>query len=93
MADKKIKVLVVPSDTFGVGLYRSVSPHTQLDRLYGDEFDVEINYNPNWLDHSFFDQYDIVHIHKGLIENMEIFWNFLDYCKEHKITTVMDINH
>ena len=92
MADKKIKVLVVPSDTFGVGLYRSVSPHTQLDRLYGNEFDVEINYNPDWTNHAFFDQYDIVHIHKGLIENMEIFWSFLDYCKEHNITTVMDID-
>lgn len=92
MADKKIKVLVVPSDTFGVGLYRSVSPHTQLDKLYGDEFDVEINYAPNWDDHAFFDKYDIIHIHKGLYQNMEGFWNFLGYCKEHNITTVMDID-
>lgn len=91
MSDK-IKVLVVPSDTFGVGLYRSVSPHTQLDKLYGDEFDVEINYRPNWADHSFFDKYDIVHIHKGLYDKMEIFWAFLDYCKEKNITTIMDID-
>ena len=92
MADKKIKVLVVPSDTFGVGLYRSVSPHTQLDKLYGNEFDVEINYQPNWVDHAFFDKYDIVHIHKGLYGNMEVFWDFLGYCKEKNITTVMDID-
>ena len=92
MADKKIKVLVVPSDTFGVGLYRSVSPHTQLDKLYRDEFDVEINYNPPWTNHEFFDKYDIIHIHKGLYENMEAFWAFLAYCKEHNITTVMDID-
>lgn len=91
MSDK-IKVLVVPSDTFGVGLYRSVSPHTQLDKLYGNEFDIDINYNPNWADHAFFDQYDIVHIHKGLYDKMEIFWSFLDYCKSHNITTVMDID-
>ena len=90
--DKKIKVLVVPSDCFGVGLYRSVSPHTQLDKLYGDEFEVEINYQPNWGDHPFFDKYDIVHIHKGLYNNMEEFWAFLDYCKEKNITTVMDID-
>lgn len=92
MAEKKIKVLVVPSDTFGVGLYRSVSPHTQLDKLYGDEFDVEINYNPPYANHEFFDQYDIIHIHKGLVENMDEFWAFLDYCKAHNITTVMDID-
>lgn len=92
MENKRIKVLVVPSDTFGVGLYRSVSPHTQLDKLFGDEFDVEINYTPNWENLPFFDQYDIIHIHKGLYQNMEAFWKFLDYCKEHKITTIMDID-
>lgn len=92
MAEKRIKVLVVPSDTFGVGLYRSVSPHTHLDKMFGDEFDVEINYNPKWADHEFFDKYDIIHIHKGLYENMDVFWAFLDYCKEKNITTVMDID-
>lgn len=94
MADekKKIKVLVVPSDTFGVGLYRSVSPHTQLDKLYHDDFDVEINYQPQWGNHESFDKYDIIHIHKGVYQNMEQFWEFLDYCKEKKITTVMDID-
>lgn len=92
MSEKKINVLVVPSDTFGVGLYRSVSPHTQLDKMYGDEFEVEINYHPNWEDHGSFDKFDIIHIHKGLYNNMEAFWAFLDYCKEHKITTIMDID-
>lgn len=88
----KINVLVCPSDTYGVGLYRSVSPHTQLDKLYGNEFDVEINYNPDWKNLHFFDKYDIIHIHKGLYRDMESFWKFLDYCKENKITTVMDID-
>lgn len=92
MADKKINVLVVPSDTFGVGLYRSVSPHTQLDKLYGEEFEVEINYTPNWADLDSFKKYDIIHIHKGLYNNMEIFWSFLDFCKENNITTIMDID-
>lgn len=92
MDGKKINVLVVPSDRFGVGLYRSVSPHTQLDKLYKEDFNVEINYQPNWVDLSSFDKYDIIHIHKGLYNNMEIFWRFLDYCKSHNITTVMDID-
>lgn len=92
MSEKKINVLVVPSDTFGVGHYRSVSPHTHLDRLYGDDFNVEIKYNVNWANHSEFDKYDIIHIHKGLYSNMNVFWEFLDYCKEKNITTVMDID-
>jgi hypothetical protein len=61
--DKKINVLVVPSDKFGVGYYRSLNPHTYLDKLYGDEFDVEINYTPPFDNYEFFRKYDILHIH------------------------------
>lgn len=89
---EKIKVLVVPSDKFGVGLYRSLSPHKQLEKLYSDEFTVDINYNPNWSDLHFFDKYDIIHIHKGLYNNMNVFWTALDYFKANNITTIMDID-
>lgn len=89
---KKIRVLVVPSDTHGVGLYRSVSPHVKLNDLYGEDFDVEINYNPNWADFQSFDKYDIIHFHKGLLKNMEVFWAALKYFKENNIVTIMDID-
>lgn len=92
MDNKRINVLVVPSDRFGVGFYRSVNPHTYLDKLYGKEFEVEINYQPNYLDLESFKKYDIIHIHKGLINDMNIFWNFLEYCKANNIVTVMDID-
>lgn len=88
----KINVLVVPSDTFGVGLYRSLSPHKQLEKLYGNDFNVEFNYSPNWKDLDAFLKYDIIHIHKGVYEDMESFWLFLDFCKMNHITTVMDID-
>ena len=91
---KKIKVLVVPSDSWGVGLYRSRSPHEKLQELYGDEFDVEINMQPNWADFASFEKYDLIHFHKGLFndEGQAIFHNALRYFKEHNITTVMDID-
>ena len=92
MDKKKIKVLVVPSDHFGVGLYRSVSPHVKLNDLYGEDFDIEINYNPNWSDFQSFDKYDIIHFHKGLLKNMEVFWSALKYFKENNIVTIMDID-
>lgn len=92
MSDNKIKVLVVPSDTFGVGHFRSVSPHTWLDKMYGDEFDVEIDYHPDWSDLSRFDKYHIVHVHKGLFNRMETFWNALDYFKENNIVSILDID-
>lgn len=92
--NKKINVLVVPSDSWGVGLYRSKRPHEKLQELYGDDFDVEINMNPNWADFPSFEKYDIIHFHKGLFndEGQKIFHNALRYFKEHNITTVMDID-
>ena len=82
MLIKKIKILVVPSDSHGCGLYRSISPHVKLNDLYGEDFDIEINYNPNWSDFQSFDKYDIIHFHKGLLKNMEVFWSALKYFKE-----------
>lgn len=90
--DKKIRVLVVPSDTSGCGLYRSVSPHVKLQELYGEEFDVDIEYKPNWEDLESFKKYDIIHFHKGLFNNMEVFWNALTFFKENNITTIMDVD-
>lgn len=92
MENRKINVLVVPSDRFGCGFYRSVGPHSFLDKLYGNEFEVEINYTPNYEDLESFKKYDIIHIHKGLIQNMNVMWNFIDYCKANNIVTVMDID-
>jgi glycosyltransferase involved in cell wall biosynthesis len=88
----KINVLVVPSDTYGVGSFRSVNPHTYLDNLYGDEFEVEIDYSPNWMDLHRFDKYHIIHVHKGLFNQMEVFWNAIDYFKENNIVTILDID-
>jgi glycosyltransferase involved in cell wall biosynthesis len=90
--DKKINVLVVPSDKFGVGYYRSLNPHTYLDKLYGDEFDVEINYTPPFDNYEFFRKYDILHIHKALINKMEIMWGLIDFCKENNIVTILDLD-
>ena len=89
---EKIKILVVPSDSFGVGHWRSIWPHTKLQDLYGDDFDVEINMNPNWSDLPSFDKYDIIHFHKGVYQNMDEFRTALKYFKEHNITTIMDID-
>ena len=43
--DKKIKMLVIPSDRTGVGKFRSVDPHTYIQEHYSDEFDIDIVYN------------------------------------------------
>lgn len=91
MADKK-KILVIPSDRSGCGFFRSVRPHTKLDEMYRDEFDVTINYTPNWRDLDYIGQFDLIHFHKGVFSDMEGFRNALAYCKEHNIVTVCDVD-
>lgn len=89
----KRKILVVPSDNIGgVGFYRSTQPHIKLSEMYPEDFDVVIDMKPNFRDLASFDKYDLVHIHKGLFEDMEGFRIFLAYAKDHNITTVMDID-
>lgn len=90
--DKKIKVLCVPSDEGGCGLHRSLAPHLKLDELYSDEFDVTIDYNPNWSDLDMVKQYDIIHFHKGLAPDLGAFHKALAFCKENNITTIMDVD-
>ena len=51
--NKKIKVLVVPSDTTGVGKFRSINPHVKLEEYYSDEFSIDIDYQPNINDVNF----------------------------------------
>ena len=46
----------------------------------------------NWNDTSKLDQYDIIHFHKGLANDMQPIWNAIEYCKEHNIVTIMDID-
>ena len=72
--NKKIKMLVIPSDKFGCGFFRSLQPHKYIQEHYEDEFDIDIIYQlPNTDDlANFFSKYDIVHIHKALDKNCEI---------------------
>lgn len=90
--DRKIKVLVVPSDNGGCRTWRMTWPHSKLDDLYYDKFEVTINDNPDWRNLSYFDQFDIMTFHKGIFQDNEGFLNCLLYCKEKNIVTVMDID-
>lgn len=90
--DKKIKVLVIPSDTQGCGFYRSLRPHTKMQELFPDEFDITIKYDFNWANFEDLKKYDILHFHKGLYGDMPNFRKALAFCKENGIKTVMDVD-
>lgn len=66
MSDKKIKVLMVPSDSQGVGHFRNIWPAQALSKHFKEEFDVEINVNPNIDNMEYMKQFDIVHFHRQL---------------------------
>lgn len=90
--NKKIRVLCVPSDFGGCGLHRSLVPHQKLTELYPEKFEVTINYEPNWRDLGMINTYDIIHIHKGLYQDMEGFRTALQFCKNNNIVVVLDID-
>ena len=61
----KINVLVLPSDTSGVGKFRSVDPHVKLQNLYPEDFHVDIDYQPKINDINYWKKYQIVHFHRS----------------------------
>ena len=93
---EKIKVLVVPSDKTGVGYYRSLRPHTKMDELFGDKFDIDIRYDDangiNWQDVESLKKYDIINIHKGLMRDMDGFLSAMKECKESGVKIVLDLD-
>ena len=87
--DKKIKMLVIPSDRSGCGKFRSVDPHVYIAEHYGDEFDIDIVYNmPNSDLETFLKQYDLIHIHKQLDKQCKI----IDMIKFLGIPVIIDVD-
>lgn len=73
--NKKIKMLVIPSDRTGVGKFRSVDPHVYIAEHYNDDFDVDIMYLediPTNDIEDFLKKYDLIHIHKQLDKELRL---------------------
>jgi glycosyltransferase involved in cell wall biosynthesis len=87
----KIKVLVLPSDTSGVGKFRSVSPHIKLQNLYPDEFHVDIDYSPKINDVNYWKNYQIVHFHRSFGQ-MEQCPQIIKSLRSMGIITIADID-
>jgi len=88
---KKIKILVVPSDRTGVSFFRSTKPHLHLEKLYPDEFHVDIEYEPNLDDDEWLKQYDLIHYHRTLTDydKMDL---LIEKLKRLGIPSVMDLD-
>jgi len=66
MDKSKYKILVVPSDRTGVSKFRSIDPHINLQKMYPDEFWVDVDYTTRLEDETWLKQYDLVHYHRSL---------------------------
>ena len=88
----KIKVLCIPSDRTGVGKFRSVDPHVMLQNNHGDEFHVDIDYEPRINDANYWKQYDIVHFHRSIGQDYDQSQNIIKYLNSLGIVTIADID-
>lgn len=87
----KIKILVIPSDYTGVSFFRSTKPHLHLQKLYPNDFHVDIDYEPKMDNDEWLKQYDIIHYHRTILsyDNMSETINKL---KDLGIITIMDLD-
>jgi glycosyltransferase involved in cell wall biosynthesis len=88
----KIKVLVLPSDRTGVGKFRSVDPHVMLQNNHGDDFHVDIDYDPKINDVNYWKQYDIVHFHRSIGQDYNIAPTIIQNLNNLGIVTIMDLD-
>lgn len=87
----KIKVLVLPSDRTGVGKFRSVDPHIFLQKQFGDEFHVDIVYDPPY-DPNYYKNYQIVHYHRNIGVDFEKGTELAIKLRDMGIVTICDID-
>lgn len=94
---EKINILVVSPDSFGVGKYRCIGPHTFLQNHYGNEFHVDIEFTPP-VEDDFYKKYQIVFFHSLLYKlgDIEMAYEMTSkrilWCKQNGIKTVVDID-
>jgi len=92
MQKSKINILVLPSDTTGVGKFRSLDPHIMLQNMYGDEFHIDIDYQPQLNDINFWKKYQIVHFHRTIGQNYDVSANLIKMVGQLGIKTIMDLD-
>lgn len=89
---QKIKILVVPSDKSGVGKIRSVDPHIYLEKLFPEEFSIDIVYEVPYNDIEFYKKYQIVVFHRSIGADFDQSINLINRLKKEGIKTICDID-
>jgi glycosyltransferase involved in cell wall biosynthesis len=88
----QINVLVVPSDRFGVGKFRSIEPHIFLQNNFSEDFFVEIDLNPPLNDLEFYKKFQIVVYHRSITNDFDASYELVEKLKGLGIVTVCDMD-
>jgi glycosyltransferase involved in cell wall biosynthesis len=88
----QINVLVVPSDRFGVGKFRSIEPHIFLQNNFSEDFFVEIDLNPPLEDLEFYKKFQIVVYHRSITNDFDRSYELIEKLKGLGIVTVCDMD-
>jgi len=88
----KYKILVIPSDRTGVSKFRSVDPHLCLQKLYPEEFWVDIDYEPKLDDDEWVKQYDLIHYHRSLHPDYMLAQKLSEKINKLGIPAIMDVD-
>jgi glycosyltransferase involved in cell wall biosynthesis len=75
-----------------VGKFRSVDPHVFLQNLYGNEFHVDIVYDPSYDDMNFWKDYQIIVYHRSIGQDFEKANALIQKLNDLGIITICDID-
>ncbi len=87
---KKINVLIVPSDMYGVGMYRLIWPAQLIQSKYSDEINIRIKYQQP-ITKEDMEWADVYHYHRLITHNNNDV-AFIKTLKENNITIVLDLD-
>lgn len=88
----KIKILVIPPDTYGVGKFRILDPFKYIGEFHSDDVHVDISFKPE-NSNEFFMNYDIVVFHSFIHQtNHDDNIRRILWLKKQGIKVIMDID-
>jgi glycosyltransferase involved in cell wall biosynthesis len=89
--NKKPRILLVPSDTQGVGHFRSIWPAQSLQKNFSDQIDIDLAHEVKFNDFNELSKYDIIHFHRNF-GPYEEFEKISGELRKRGIITIMDID-
>ena len=91
MENKRIRLLMQPSDYQGVGSFRNIWPSQSIQKNFVNDFDVEIGVDIDFNNIDYLSKFDIIHFHRQMGE-FEKFPELSKKLREKGVVLIMDID-